>query len=218
MKEAKAALHRDDRAGNMAAMRLERLNPDNFHDFEALTACGDDGKICFCSFWHVKVGSMADYDAMKADGPDKLRAIMHALVSAGFHVGVLAYDGTDRVAWVSVAPLPEVYWCRTRVAAVGIEAAERTAGITCVTIAPARRGQGVQRDLALALRAYGAGQGWRSIEAYPFDDALTRSDPKLAWPGYEAPFREAGFSRIEPHWLSRAGAERWICRADTENA
>lgn len=197
-------------------MRIERLTTANFRDFEALTACGDDGKTCFCSFWHVKVGSMADYDAMKADGPDALRRIMYARVSAGFHVGALAYEGDERVAWISVGPLPEVYWCRARVAALGIDAAETTAGITCVTIAPAKRGRGVQRDLALALLAYGGDQGWRTVEAYPFDDALTRTEPKLAWAGYEGPYREAGYARVEPHWLSKPGAERWICRASTK--
>ena len=196
-------------------MRIEPLTLANFGDYESLTACGDDGKTCYCSYWHVRVGSFADYDAMKAEGPEKLRRIMRGKVEAGFHVGALAYQGDALVAWISVGPLPEVYWCWRRVAALGAEEASKTAGITCVTLAPSARGRGAQAPLASALVGYGRARGWAAIEAYPFDESLVRKDPKLAWPGFEKPYLQAGFTKREPHWLSRPGAERWIYRATT---
>lgn len=192
-------------------MRLEALTLANFGDYEALTAHGDDGKVCYCSFWHLNCG-MERYDAMKRDDPGQLREIVRQRVASGFHVGALAYEDGP-VAWVSVGPLPQFYWAWKRVAALGVEAGT-TAGILCLTLAPALRGQGRQRDVAQALIAYGRAQGWTAIEAYPFDDeAVARQPERLAWPGFEGPFREAGYERIGAHWLARPPEYgRWICR------
>ena len=196
-------------------MELQPLSLDNFGDYERLTACGDDGKVCYCSFWHLKVGSMADYDAMKARDPLALREIVRSKVIAGFHVGALAYDGTRLIAWISVGLLPETYWCWKRVAAVGQERAQRTAGITCLTLASDARGEGRQVEVARALRRYGHERGWSTIEAYPFEDAAIAKTPSLAWAGFARPYAAAGFARIEDHWLSREGFERSIYAADT---
>ena len=195
-------------------LRLAPLTLANFADFETLTACGDDGRICYCSFWHMKMDSVAQYDALKKEDALALREIVHTKVRSGFQVGVLAYDDDQLAAWISVALLPETYWCWKRVASLGQEAAATTAGITCFTIAPSARGKGLQRPLAEALRDYGRAQRWTAIEAYPFDDAAVAIAPGLAWPGYERPFVEAGYSRVAPHWLSKAGAERWINRVE----
>ncbi|MFO0569680.1 MAG: hypothetical protein U0263_28785 [Polyangiaceae bacterium] len=195
-------------------LRLAPLDLDNFEDYVRLTACGDDGKPCYCSFWHLKVGSIADYDALKAKDPLALREVVRGRVQAGFHVGALAYEGDDLVAWISVALLPEVYWCWRRVAALGVERAGVTAGITCVTLDASARGRGLQEELARALADYGGLRGWKAVEAYPFDDQAIATNPKLAWPGYEAPYRAAGFARVEAHWLSQPGFERWICRRE----
>jgi hypothetical protein len=200
-------------------LQIRPLTLANFADFATLTACGDDGAVCYCSFWHVKVASFAEYTAMKED-PTQLRDMMRARVQAGFHVGALAYDvASDAretlVAWISVAPLPEQYWCWKRAAALGVERAATTAGITCLTLAAGARGQGMQRHVAVALREYGRARGWTAIEAYPFDDAAIAASTKpLAWPGFARPYVEAGYARTEAHWLSKPGSERWIHRAE----
>lgn len=195
-------------------LRLEPLSTANFHDFEALTACGDDGNVCYCSFWHIKVASMAEYAAMKEKEPLALRELIRSKVKGGFHVGALAYDDSGLAAWISVAPVAETYWCWKRVAALGAPLASTTAGITCLTLAPNARGKGLQREVAKALLPYGRALGWGAIEAYPFDDAvLAVAGNSLAWPGFEKPYVDAGFRRVSEHWLSAVGRERWICSA-----
>ena len=195
------------------SLRIERLASDNFEDYEVLTACGDDGTPCYCAFWHLKVAGMADYDAIKARDPLILREIVRSRVTAGFHVGALAYDAEALVAWISIAPMPEVYWCWPRVAAVGA-AAENIAAITCLTLASSCRGQGRQPEVASALREHGRAMGWEAIEAYPFDESLTRTRSDLLWPGVEPAYRAAGYERIGSHWLSRPDLPRSVMRIE----
>jgi GNAT superfamily N-acetyltransferase len=184
-------------------MRIEPLTLANFPAYEALTGRGDDGKTCYCSFWHQKVTSMEAYDAAKRENPLALREIVRQRVVSGFHVGALAHDDAgDPVAWVSVSPLPEVYWAWRRVAALG-DAAATVAAITCLTLAPAARGHGLQTTVARELVSYAKHRGWAAIEAYPFDEAAARGNPALAWPGYEGAYRAAGYARQGEHWLSK---------------
>src|SRR5687767_1441587 len=87
------------------AITLQRLSTENFEDYERLTGRGDDGRSCYCSFWHLKVTSMAEYDERKARQPLALREIVRSRMNAGFHVGCLAYEGSELVAWISVGPM-----------------------------------------------------------------------------------------------------------------
>jgi GNAT superfamily N-acetyltransferase len=184
-------------------VRIEPLTLDNFGDYEALTGRGDDGKTCYCSFWHQKVTSMEAYDAAKRENPLALREIVRSRVVSGFHVGALAYDdGGGLLAWISIGPLPEVYWAWRRVAALG-DSAAKVAAITCLALAPGARARGVQTALAQALRPYAKQRGWAAIEAYPFEEAAARTNPALAWPGYEGAYRAAGYARLSDHWLSK---------------
>lgn len=89
------------------------------------------------------------------------------------------------------------------------------AGITCITIAPQHRHKKLQAEILRALKEYGRSRGWTALEGYPFDEAAhERHGDAIAWPGSPSAFTDAGFTRIEPHWLDHPDYPRSIFRAE----
>lgn len=197
-----------------AEIRIEQFTDHNISDYEKLTKLGDDGKLCYCSFWHAKWNSMAEYDKVKAENPDRLKACVVDRMRSQFHVGVIAYSGDKPCAWISVGPLIDFYWAWKRVAHIG-EIAKTTAGIMCFTIAPEFRGQKLQRPILDALKAYGKEKGWTAIEAYPFaKEAIEKHGDALKWPGLVSGFQHAGYQKLQDHWLSSPDYQRYIYKID----
>lgn len=193
------------------SIRIEKLSEANFSDFEILT-CRQAHGGCYCSFWHQKWQSMADWEKCQKETPERNRQLMFEKMKSGFHVGVLAYQDNKLVAWLSVGPLIDFHWTWKRTIAVG-EEAKSIAGITCFTIAADFRGQGLQAKILEGLKIYGKDQGWKAIEGYPFDaSALEKHKTEVIWPGLTKGFERAGFLRDGAHWLSNENAERSIYR------
>lgn len=191
-------------------IRLEQFSENNIAEYERLTKLGDDGKLCYCSFWHAKWSSMEEYDKVKAEQPERLKDCVLDRMRSKFHVGVIAYLDEKACAWISVGPLTDFYWTWRRVAQVG-EVAKTTAGIMCFTIAPEFRGKKLQSQILGELKAYGAAKGWTSIEAYPFsNEAIAKHGAALKWPGVTSGYEMAGFKKLTDHWLSNPDAQRFI--------
>lgn len=196
-----------------ANFRLERLGETNFADYEKLTGCEGDGG-CFCAAWHQKISSIAEWKRRCREAPLSNRDTVLSKVRAGFHVGVLAYEGDWLLGWISISPLPETYWTWPRVARLGEEAGA-VAGISCITLAPSERGRGLGLALLAALADYGRTQGWRAIEGYPFDEAaLAQHGDKFSWPGVPRLFLQASFTRVDTHWSSAKDYPRSIFRRE----
>lgn len=147
-------------------LRLERLTETNFEEFSKFLNCQDSG--CYCSFWHQKFTSMTEWDQRKAEAPELNKSCMLDRVRSRFHVGVLAYQGEQLVAWISVGPLPDFYWAWRRVGKLGGDA-KTVAGILCITRKTEVRDTLPESELLEALKGYGKSQGWTTIEGYPFD-------------------------------------------------
>lgn len=195
-------------------IRIEQLTEKNFSDYEALTSC-ESGGGCYCSFWHQKISSMQEWDNRKKENPLFNRQIVLDKVKTGYHVGVLVYSDTDLLAWISVGPLIDFYWTWKRTIHVGEVEAKTVAGITCFTVAPKFRGQGLQSKILEKLKEYGKTEGWTAIEGYPFDaSAIEKHKEHVLWPGLTKGFEEAGFQRLGPHWLNQAEVERSLFRVD----
>ena len=195
------------------AIELRPLTEANFADYEALTRAEASGKTgCYCAFWHQKVSSSAEWERRQKEEPLKNRDAVLARVRGGFHVGVLAYEADAPIAWISVGPVNEVYWAWKRAAQLATDSAT-TAGITCFSVVPERRGDGLQVELLSALATYGKAAGWLVIEGYPFDvAAFEKHGAKVAWPGAPQGFAAAGFEVAGPHWLANADWPRSIVR------
>ena len=196
------------------AISLEQFSDRNIADYEMLTGKGDDGKICYCSFWHGKWGSIEAYDNVKRTNPEQLKACVIDRMRSNFHVGVLAYVKEKPCAWVSVGPIIDFYWAWRRVGQLGDEA-KNTAGIMCFTVADEFRGQKMQVKVTEALKQYGKEKGWKRIEAYPFSyHAIQKHGKALLWPGLTENYEKSGFSKLQDHWLSSPEAERFIYKHD----
>lgn len=194
------------------SIRIERLNEKNFSDYEKLTSCGTDGG-CYCAFWHGKWNSVDEWKEREKTRPLENRDLIRQKMNFGFHVGALAYRGSELVAWISVGPITEYYWTWKRVAKVG-EEANQIAGITCITISPELRSQKLQSEILVSLKAYGKNQGWKTIEGYPFEESAYKNHGKaVAWPGKVDGFIAAGFEKADSHWLNHPEWERSIYRA-----
>ena len=192
---------------------IRQLTESNSADYELLTKHGDDGKICYCSFWHQKWASMDEYHKVQKENPERLKACVMDRVKSNFHVGVIAYENEVPCAWVSVGPLIDFYWTWRRVAQVG-ETAKTVAGIMCFTAAPEFRGTGVQTRVLDALKNYGKQIGWSSIEAYPFANQIIEKHPNLKWTGVSNSYEMAGFKLMGNHWLSCPDFERHLYKLD----
>ncbi|MBS1910847.1 MAG: hypothetical protein JST22_02560 [Bacteroidetes bacterium] len=198
-------------------IRVEQLGENNFTDYETITAKQSEGG-CYCAFWHQKWTNMADWIQCQKETPERNRAIVYEKMRSGFHVGVLAYLENKLVAWISVGPLTDYYWTWKRVAQVGADA-KTIAGITCFTIVPEFRGQGMQARILEALKEYGRTHGWAAIEGYPFDEsAVEKYASEVIWPGMANGYAAAGFTRLEEHWLSNPEAERSVYRCELATA
>lgn len=194
-------------------MRIEKLSETNFADFEKLTSCAADGG-CYCAFWHGKWKSVDEWKERERTRPLENRDLIRQKVNFGFHVGALVYRHQDLIAWISVSPLTEYYWTWKRVAKLGDES-NAVAGITCITIAPEFRSQGLQGEILLELNKYGRGLGWKAIEGYPFEESTYKNHGKsVAWPGKVDGFMKAGYKKIESHWLNHPEWERSIYRVE----
>jgi GNAT superfamily N-acetyltransferase len=194
-------------------VRIEQLTEINFSDFEALTSC-ESGGGCYCSFWHQKISSMQEWDQRKKETPHLNRQIVLDKIKTGFHAGVLAYADGELLAWISMGPLTDFYWTWKRVGQLG-ESSNTVAGITCFTVAPKFRKQGLQSKILKELIEYGKAQGWSSIEAYPFDrSAVEKHKDLVLWPGHTKGYVDAGFLKVGSHWLHSADAERSIFKVD----
>ena len=150
--------------------------------------------------------------------PQKFKNCILSKVQNGFHVGVLAYENKNPLAWISVGPLNQFYWAWKRIIQLG-ENAEKTAGIMCFNTFPNYRGQDRTSEILSSLSEYGLKLGWIGIEGYPFDEsALEKHGSAVLWPGLNSEFIESGFEKVGEHWLSNPNAGRsiYLKRLSTE--
>jgi hypothetical protein len=193
-------------------IRLERLTEENFEVFASLINCEDDG--CYCSFWHQKISSMEEWDRRKAQEPEKNKSCMLERLRSRFHLGVLAYQGNDLVAWISVGPLTDFYWTWKRVGQLG-DSAKTIAAIPCITRRSEFRDRVSEASILKQLALYGKEQGWSAIEGYPFDrETIDRLGEDVTWPGFPEEFVASGFTRTGEHWLSSPEYRRSIYRLE----
>jgi hypothetical protein len=182
-------------------IEIRKLSEQNIADYEALTTL-DKEKPCYCSWWHIKPIPMDQYDLEKKTNPSKFRDCVLSKMRVGFHVGVIAYEAGEPIAWVSVGLINEFHWAFSRSVKLG-EAAAKTAGIMCFNTHPKHRGKGKTVPILNELAKYGQNQGWQGIESYPFDrTAIDKHGDPILWPGTPEEYSAAGFERVESHWLS----------------
>ncbi len=137
-------------------------------------------------------------EAKHHDGPSRKRQMM-SRIAAGTPVGLIAYQGNEPVAWVSVAPrntyrnlggppptADEVIW-----------------SIACFFVPRRLRGQGTIRLLIAGAADYARRGGATVVEAYPVEEDA----PSYRFMGFVSTFAASGF-----HQVGRAGNRRHVMR------
>lgn len=163
----------------------------------AVMATPGDPVICWCQvFRHPR----EDWDARPVE---QNRADLEALVGGSVAPGLVAYDGDEPVAWVSVAPLAEL----TRILTSDLFLSVREDGedlthrwvVTCFVVRDEARGQGLLPWLLRAAVEYAREQGADVLEGYPLD--LARAEEVTAdslFCGTVRHFESQGFTARAP--------------------
>jgi GNAT superfamily N-acetyltransferase len=109
--------------------------------------------------------------AVAADGPRKLQLLARGLAVFGSYAKVLETDG-EPTAYCQFGPLsayPRAQ--RVRELYPKLPSSPLPAVITCIATTPAARGQGLAKQLVLAVVDDLAGRGFSAVEAYPEPEA-----------------------------------------------
>ena len=171
------------------------LTPDRWGDFESLMgkrgACGG----CWCMWWRV---ARSQFNKQKGEAN---RRAMKTIVDACEVPGILAYEGSEPIAWCSVAPRPAFPGLeRSRILKPVDE--EPVWSIACFFVAKKHRRKGVSVKLLEAAVAFAHERGGRIIEGYPVEPLKDQPDA-FVWTGLAAAFRKAGFREVARRSESR---------------
>jgi len=185
--------------------RIEPVTPENWPDLVELFgprgACGG----CWCMYMRLPA---AEFRRGKGDG--NRRALRR--LTAKQPPGLLAYDGDEPVAWVSVAPRGEF----SRLANSRVLApvpGEQVWSAPCFYVKATHRGAGLSAALLEAAAAFAARHGAGSIEGYPNMNRRERQPAAFVWTGFESTFKRAGFREVARRSLARPILRRELARA-----
>ena len=151
---------------------------------------------CYCRYWHF-AGTKNDWLARCAFEPETNAKELADAIASGEETGLVAIEDDLVVGWMKLARRSRLSKLRKQGAyrALDLGDEETTFSVACFVIDPARRRQGVARDLVAHAPSVAKAYGARAIEAYP-----RRSDAPLydeeAWQGPERIFLENGFEAV----------------------
>ena len=165
------------------------LTPDRWADLEALFGERGASSGCWCMWWRV-----AAKDWERGTGAGN-RSVFRRIVDAGPAPGLLAYDGTEPVGWVAVAPR-DAYPRLNRSPKLKPVDDTPAWAITCFYIDRAYRGTGVGGTLLAAAVRHARAEGATAVEGYPIDPGPGRVTNAAAFTGVLDMFRAAGFEEI----------------------
>ena len=187
-------------------LEFKPLTPELMDDFGTILR-GNFGAGCWCMFPRLTETQTRE---LPGEGPvsPRRRVAMTHLAGREPAPGLLAYQGSEPVGWIAVAPRNELTRIVRSRATPPVDD-EPAWVIPCVTVRKGYRGQGIAVALILAAVEYAGKFGAPSVEAYPRADRERTGDDN-AYFGTEPMFRRAGFQVVrEPlpnhprNWIPR---------------
>ena len=172
-------------------LTVHPVTPDRWDDLVRLF--GENGAYanCWCMWWRT---TAAQFDEGVKDRGAGNRAAMKALVADGRVPGLLAYQDSEPVGWVSVAP--RVEFGRVERSPILKPVDDKPAwAVVCFYIHKRNRGRGVGRTLLDAAADHVARNGGRLVEGYPVHPD-GRTAPASAYTGVASMFEAAGFEQV----------------------
>lgn len=172
-----------------ANFRIVPATQDLWDAFETLM--GPKGGVggCWCMLWRQ---SPKRQTALKGDGN---RKAIKAVFDEPVPPGLLAFDGTEPVAWLSVAPRAAFVRLEQSRVLAPVDAAP-VWSISCFLIKRTHRRMGLAVSLLEAAKAMVADHGGTILEGYPVEPRKDPYPSAYAWTGIAESFRRAGFSEV----------------------
>lgn len=173
----------------MSKLAFHALTPSRWSDFEALF--GERGACagCWCMF---PLLARKEWEAGKGE---RNRKAMKKRVDSRVVPGLLAYEGSEAVGWIALAPR-ETYPLLERSRVMAPLDDEPVWSVVCFFIDRKHRGRGLTVELLNAAADYAGEQGARILEGYPVDPDKPTS-PAFIWHGTASAFTRAGFEEAE---------------------
>ena len=162
---------------------------------------------CWCMFPRLTSAQMRE---LPGSGPvnRRRRDAMTRLARRRRAPGLIAFEESEPVGWIAVAPRSELARIEASRATPRVDAVEVWV-IPCMTVRKKARGRGIALASIAAAVAYAAGQGAPTVEAYPRADNVRTGDDNVYF-GTEALFPRAGFRTIRTPPKTRP--RNWIPR------
>lgn len=182
-------------------LTVREVDKSNWADFVKLFESPGCPSYCWCMAWRPLPGDRShSSNAVR-------KTAMKGTVQSGTPVGILAYQGSQPVAWCSIAPR-QTYPPLGGKDYPGIPD-EKVWSLVCFFIPRKLRGQGIMRQLLQEAINTARKRGSRVIEAYPVDP----DSPSYRFMGFVSNFQKAGFVEI-----GRAGKRRHVMQLNLRPA
>ncbi len=156
------------------------------------TLFGENGAYgnCWCMWWRLSRSDFGKYTGQEKNQGLKI------IVDSGEVPGILAYAGSEPIAWCSVAPreaFPSLERSRTlkRVDDLPVWS------IVCFFVAKSFRHQGMMVKMLEAAVEYAREHGAKIVEGYPIEAQGKNLPPVSNFTGVVSAFFQAGFVEVE---------------------
>ncbi|HSK06333.1 MAG TPA: GNAT family N-acetyltransferase [Acidimicrobiia bacterium] len=193
----------------MSKLEIFPLTPERVEDLAKLFGQGGDPKWCWCASFRLR---SADF---RKSSPDLNRKVLEEAVTTtaeeGRAPGLIAYDETDPVGWVSLGPRHDFERLRHSRLLAPVDD-EQVWSIVCFVVARRARRAGVAAALLEAAVEYARGHGAERLEGYPVETEGNRIPSANVYMGTSTMFERAGFEVVERRRANKDSATRHIVR------
>ena len=186
------------------------ITPALLDDLDELFARGYP-RTCQCAYVRLTHRDFAG--ASPADRRELHHKAIRRAKRQGRTAGMIAYDESGPVGWVSFGPREE--FARLVASRVLQPVDDQpVTSVVCFVIAARARRQGVARALLDAVIAYAADHGIALLEAYPVDHGAERRAGADLWQGPRRLYEAAGFTVAATRQANAAASPHLIMRRD----
>ena len=177
----------------VATLQIEPLVGDRWSDLvELFSRPGlSIARGCYCMFY--RRSGRHQFSPGLTHSEANQRALK-ALVKRGVVPGLLGYENSRAIGWVSLGPRGD--YARLKRSQVMKAIDDKPVwSIICFVVDPEARGRGVAEAMLKGAMAWARERGVRLLEAYPCDKPARARDDSM-WFGAKSMFDRAGFTEV----------------------
>jgi GNAT superfamily N-acetyltransferase len=190
------------------SLRIEPIRARHLGDLDTLFSRGDP-RWCQCAY--MRRTNLDWNNADPAENREVHSRAVRRAARAGRAAGLIAYDDSDPVGWVSFGPRSEF----DRLASSRLLAPiddQPVWSVVCFVVAARARRQGVASALLDATIEWAAAHDVSILEGYPVDTSGARKPGSELWRGTLSLFQAAGFEIVATRQHNATSPPRPIVR------